>query len=352
MYAFWQLAGDNSASRASTGLSQPSGSRDLQVTASLPRRKVDVPNHSDSIDGDYAKPFVPRTYPAPHDGQRSKQHMPPPLDANPSPTGGVVRCLSDEHRVFSSEPSQQTQQQEHPTIAILLDPDDDPPSPRQREVIEILSSDDEDDQLQDDEERDASDFGDVDDNQKDTSLDFSEVDELQEVVCIQKAGYDRPRRLIGGWGLGLVSVTMRGAVHLVSRDSPRHVKKPSCEHFQLTVGLDRRQECLIQGKEAGVGKVVEDACLLSPDHAPVLVLGRGSEKNSLVMYPADKRRVSGATCIRYQSCLLDLTAWEALCPPPTACAEWKARCHCSVSTGGTFPCHGWIRPSYSFLEPP
>lgn len=54
------------------------------------------------------------------------------------------------------------------------------------------------------------------------SSDADELDELQEVVCLPRTLHDRPRRLLPGFGAGLLSLTMKGALSLVNRSTPRY----------------------------------------------------------------------------------------------------------------------------------
>ena len=51
--------------------------------------------------------------------------------------------------------------------------------------------------------------------------DASDMDELQEVVSVPRETHDRPRRLLHGHDGGLLLATMRGALHLITRESPR-----------------------------------------------------------------------------------------------------------------------------------
>lgn len=51
--------------------------------------------------------------------------------------------------------------------------------------------------------------------------DVSDMDELREVVSVPRETHDRPRRLLRGYDGGLLLATMRGALHRITRESPR-----------------------------------------------------------------------------------------------------------------------------------
>lgn len=112
----------------------------------------------------------------------------------------------------------------------------------------------------------------------DDSSQVSEVDELeQDVISLRSAKntHDKPRRLLTGASRGLIAVSMRGAVELVS-----------WEH--------RRRRTLVEASDH-TGDIVDDACLLQTvDDKTYAILAhdRGHKQLSLVRIRGPNKVVS------------------------------------------------------------